>query len=235
MIILAYGFGVLDSYGYTAGGLFKPLSGLMQIKGDAPSPHPGDPLPPKFKIMNIMGQPVYFDSMVVRYTSNPENIPVYGMGMQPKALGELGAAEVKTITLTPEHPSNEPITGTATIYYRAGGWDDMTPEVLDFRIEAGAMASVASDAFSSEITLTTNPVHNGVTALNFSLKNSSQVSLKVYDALGRIVSSVFDGRLGDGPQTLAIVTRNLSNGSYFYDLSVPQLGIAKRGQFIVAQ
>jgi hypothetical protein len=233
-IILGYGFGVVDSYGYTAGALFKPLSATA-ISHDARSPYPGTPELPVFKLHNIMGVPIYFDSMVMTYTSNPENIPVYGLNMRPKALGQLDAAETKTITFTPERPSNDPITGKATIYYHSGLYSDLRPQEIDFRIEAGAMASVASNTASTDVTLYPNPVHGGSTALAFNLPSSAQVTLKVYDQLGRLISTVVDGRLTQGEQTLYIPVRNLENGAYVYDLSVPSLGISKRGEFVVAQ
>ncbi|HET9135691.1 MAG TPA: T9SS type A sorting domain-containing protein [Candidatus Kapabacteria bacterium] len=233
-IILAYGFGKVDSYGYTAGALFKPLS-ATSVSHDARSPYPGTPELPVFKLHNIMGVPIYFDSMVMSYTSNPENIPVYGLNMRPKALGQLDAAETKTITFTPERPSNDPITGKATIYYHSGLYSDLRPQEIDFRIETGAMASVASNTTSTDVTLYPNPVHGGSTALAFNLPSSAQVTLKVYDQLGRLISTVVDGRLTQGEQTLYIPVRTLENGAYVYDLSVPSLGISKRGEFVVAQ
>ncbi|HET9135760.1 MAG TPA: IgGFc-binding protein, partial [Candidatus Kapabacteria bacterium] len=71
--ILAYGFGNVDSYGYTAGGLYVPKNGIVQIKKNAAAPYPGAPQVPVFGIQNVLGVPVYLDSMTITYSSNPEN------------------------------------------------------------------------------------------------------------------------------------------------------------------
>lgn len=233
-IILAYGFGRVDSYGYTAGALFKPLS-AMSVANNPRMPYPGVPELPTFQVRNIMGVPIYLDSIVMTYTSNPENIPVYGLNMRPNALGEMAAAETKAFTFAPERASSQPIVGKASIYSHTGQYSDLRPQEIDFIIEAGAMAAVQTTTAKTDIRLYPNPVHRGNATLNFTIPSSASATLRIYDQLGRLVSTVFEGRLIQGVQALHIPVSGLQNGAYVYDLSLPGLGISNRGEFIVAQ
>jgi len=59
---------------------------------------------------------------------------------------------------------------------------------------------------------------NPATLINFSLKNSSAVSLKIFDLTGREVAVLVQGELPAGLHTYKFNALNLSSGIYFYQL-----------------
>lgn len=60
---------------------------------------------------------------------------------------------------------------------------------------------------------------NPVTNINFSLPNSSDVKLAVYDMLGQQVVLLANGKLDAGSYTIDFDASNLTSGIYFYTLS----------------
>ena len=66
-----------------------------------------------------------------------------------------------------------------------------------------------------------NPVHS-TTSIGFSTSHPGPVSLKVFDANGRLVRSLLDGVLPAGAQTVELNTVGMASGIYFYRLKTPQ-------------
>lgn len=74
-----------------------------------------------------------------------------------------------------------------------------------------------------ELTPAVNELHqnypnpfNPSTNFRFSLKKDSRVTLRVYDAAGRIVTTVIDGNLAAGIYSEPFDAKGLSSGVYFY-------------------
>jgi len=61
---------------------------------------------------------------------------------------------------------------------------------------------------------------NAATTISFTLGSQSDVSLAVYDILGRKVAQLVDGRLDTGAHRIAWNAGEMSSGLYFYRLSV---------------
>ena len=61
---------------------------------------------------------------------------------------------------------------------------------------------------------------NPTTKINFSLPVNGNVSLKVYDAIGKEVSNLVNGRLNSGSYTVDFNGSNLNSGVYFYKIVV---------------
>jgi len=57
---------------------------------------------------------------------------------------------------------------------------------------------------------------NPVTNFRFALKKDSRVTLKVYDATGRIVRTVIDGQMDAGIHSIPFDGKGLASGVYFY-------------------
>ncbi len=57
---------------------------------------------------------------------------------------------------------------------------------------------------------------NPTTTINFTLAQSSQVTLKVYNLLGQEVATLVNGRLGSGPHSVQFNASGLSSGMYLY-------------------
>ena len=64
-----------------------------------------------------------------------------------------------------------------------------------------------------------NPA-NGSTTFNYSLTNNSNVSFNVYDVMGNIVYSQNEANQSAGAHRFDMNTSNLSNGMYFYTITV---------------
>lgn len=60
---------------------------------------------------------------------------------------------------------------------------------------------------------------NPTTIISFYLPNSGNVTLKVYDILGKEVETIYDGYLDNGYHQKIFYANNLSSGVYFYKIS----------------
>jgi hypothetical protein len=50
------------------------------------------------------------------------------------------------------------------------------------------------------------------------LAQSAQVKINVYNAAGRLIETVFDGVLNEGPQMIPWAPRDASSGVYYYNV-----------------
>lgn len=60
---------------------------------------------------------------------------------------------------------------------------------------------------------------NPATTIEFSLKEKSDVSLIIYDSIGRRVEQLVDAKLSSGNHSVKFNAKNLSSGIYFYKLT----------------
>jgi hypothetical protein len=66
---------------------------------------------------------------------------------------------------------------------------------------------------------------NPTTTINYTIKGNSIVTLKVYDVLGREVSTLINGNKESGSYSVSFDGKNLSSGIYFYRLeAIPNNG-----------
>jgi hypothetical protein len=88
-----------------------------------------------------------------------------------------------------------------------------------------ATSAIASNERVNEINLLNiapNPVLN-TAAISFSLAEPGNISIRIYDAFGKLVSVVADKHFNDGQNTLHWNAGNLEAGIYFL-----QLGCARK-------
>jgi photosystem II stability/assembly factor-like uncharacterized protein len=69
---------------------------------------------------------------------------------------------------------------------------------------------------------------NPTTTINFSLPKASDVSLKVYDALGNEVMSLVSGFKNEGTHSVVLDASGLSSGMYFYKLQAGNFTATKK-------
>ena len=69
---------------------------------------------------------------------------------------------------------------------------------------------------------------NPSTKIAFSVPNAEQLTLKVYDMLGREVAVLANGLFNSGTHSVQFDASRLSSGIYFYTLQTSQLSITKR-------
>lgn len=73
---------------------------------------------------------------------------------------------------------------------------------------------------------------NPTTNIQFSLENSSEVQLKVFDVLGREVETLVNGRISQGMHTVNFDATNLSSGIYFYQLKTQSIVLTRQMMLI---
>ncbi len=72
-----------------------------------------------------------------------------------------------------------------------------------------------------------NPFNRGTT-ISFSLPAPGNIRLEIYDALGRKVSTLFDGFQAAGDIAVNWDASNLAGGTYFYKLTAPDFDISRK-------
>lgn len=72
---------------------------------------------------------------------------------------------------------------------------------------------------------------NPVTLINFHLSDAGFVTLKIFDILGREISTLINEKRNPGNYSIPFNAKNLSSGVYFYRLDVSKAGVHKTGRF----
>ncbi len=74
---------------------------------------------------------------------------------------------------------------------------------------------------------------NPSTTIEFYLPSSQLVTLTLYDALGREVMSVVEGRLHSGAHSVQLDASSLASGMYFYRLTGAQSGVQTKTMYLI--
>lgn len=69
---------------------------------------------------------------------------------------------------------------------------------------------------------------NPTTIIKFDLPQRSYVTLKIYDALGKMICEIFNGYLEAGSKEIIFEGKNLSSGIYFYELTTENFRAIKK-------
>ncbi|MDP2304288.1 MAG: T9SS type A sorting domain-containing protein [Ignavibacteria bacterium] len=105
------------------------------------------------------------------------------------------------------------------------GWANYNPNATDY------LVGVENEDISlSDFNLSQNYPNpfNPSTSISFSVPVSSEVSLKVFNVLGKEVASVVNGFFQSGRHTVSFDASQLSSGNYFYQLITPSSVITKK-------
>ncbi len=108
---------------------------------------------------------------------------------------------------------------------------DVSSSVFSLNLPAESITTYVSDFIpvSNEGDLTEAPASFGLeqnypnpfnptTNINYKIPEASQVTLKVYDLLGREVATLVNGRVSAGQHQVSFDASNLSSGIYIYEL-----------------
>jgi len=76
-----------------------------------------------------------------------------------------------------------------------------------------------------------NPFNSG-TAIRYALPDEEEVSIKMYDLLGREVATIFEGKREAGTYTIRYTPQNLSSGVYIYRLLTKDKVISRKLTYI---
>jgi len=69
---------------------------------------------------------------------------------------------------------------------------------------------------------------NPLTVISYQLPVNTLVTLKVYDILGRLVTTLVEGRQTAGTHSVTFNASNLSSGVYFYRLTAGSYVLTKK-------
>jgi hypothetical protein len=237
-IIVAYGWGNVISYGYTAGSLARHFIAIKQLPSPSHSTAPGNhfPIVPSIVVRDISNETVYFDSVQITYTDNPDDNTVRLKKDIALEIGTIYMAEEKTLELTTSKPVVNPVSGIVRIFYQTARWTDLNPVDFDFTINPQYAAGVGEDAAQNALLENyPNPSTSGMTTVHIIVPAGTYASVKIYDALGRIVRTVMQKVSQTGEEALQIGTRGLPVGDYTMELLVPERGISKHSHLIVLE
>lgn len=220
--ILAYGFGPLDSYGYTAGALVKPIKGIIPIDLSA---NPDG----KITLRNILAEQVILDSGSIRYSHNSSEIVVSLKKDIAHTIINMG--EEAEIELSASSKTSTKVSGSLRLYYHTATWTDLAS--VDFPFSIASQAEVGNNVHQpTALENFPNPAF-GKTTIRFNLPARTNASVKIYDALGRVVHVVNQSMMSQGAHEFEVNTSGLTAGSYLIELLAPEVGVSEHRSMIV--
>ncbi|MFQ5770457.1 MAG: T9SS type A sorting domain-containing protein, partial [bacterium] len=121
----------------------------------------------------------------------------------------------------------------STYYYRLSAYDFAGNESAyssEFSLMVTAVEGSDTGAIPEDYVLEQNYPNpfNPSTTINFGLKESGQVTMTIYNALGEEVLQVLNGFMEAGNHRVVIRSENLSSGLYFYKLHVNGFSAVKK-------
>ncbi|MEO6938812.1 MAG: T9SS type A sorting domain-containing protein [Candidatus Kapaibacterium sp.] len=235
--ILSYGFGSFDSYGYTAGALLKPLRGV-HLRDNGQTTQAASLLKRKSSIAlrNILGNRVYVDSVTVQLQG--DNAKFYTAKMHETYLDwdhiEMGDEAIMHIDVTP--PNDVPLKAKIRAYTHTADWNDFSSSDLEMTILPSVANAVANEAISSASFASVYPnPFGGQTTISFNLQQHADMSLKIYDDLGRLVQTLVQDELAAGPYAIKFAKTGLTEGHYTYELISNKLNLRERGSLVLSR
>jgi len=125
--------------------------------------------------------------------------------------------------------------GTNTWFMRQGDFDDgaawmyMDPTSMVTAVKQSSGNAPAEFALLGSYPNPFNPTTN----IKFQMAHSSNVTLEVYDVLGRLVSSQTLGIRTPGEHVVPFNAANLASGTYFYRLKMLTTGATLIGKMML--
>jgi hypothetical protein len=231
--VLAYGFGNVDSYGYTAGSLLVPKKGIIGDDFTFGGVPPGETPRSEIRFRSMLNEKVWLDSAVMTSISNPrytvrtkKNI---AYDISSMTAGQKLAVEVEAFP-----PPDEILFGEMTIHHHTTQWRGLRPATVPFVIFPKQAASVNDHEFAHRsVTVYPNPVigDNGFVTLR--VEAATSVKLRLYDATGREVLDMASRQISSYDETLNFPTLGLASGSYVLEVSMPELKRTERRHIII--
>ena len=232
--ILMYGLGSVISYGYAAGLLLKPLTTLQL-----------NPLPTTYggrhsneiDFHNTTNAAVYLDSAVFTPDLNADRqFRIHSQENVATDIGRLAVGEGTAIHLISEQRLVKmPVSGTLRIYSHTPQWHDILPSETPYTLYPDAVAGVSNgEQMALSISNYPNPF-SMFTTISFSLPASGDLSIVLYDELGRVVRTISSGEYSAGPYSIRFERGNLPSGFYTCQIVSDKLHIKERVEMVAAE
>lgn len=231
--ILAYGFGAVDSYGYTAGSLLVPKQGIIADDFTFAGVPPGEAPPSEMRFMSMLNEKVWLDSAVVTEISNPR-YTVRTKKSLPYDISYLTAGQKMAVELEVFPPTDEVLYGTMQVHHHTTEWRGMRPATVPFVIYPQHQASINTAEYNDRsVTVYPNPVLGDKGSVTLRVDRSTTAKIRLFDATGREVLSMPARQINSREETLSFSTRGLASGSYVLELSMPELNRIERRHIII--
>ena len=229
--ILAYGVGFANAYGYAAGQLLVPMRSIMI---EQPPQFAGSGHTNTLNFHNTAYQPAYLDSAVFI----PDNFKDAGYGIHTLEdvgldIGRIDIGGSGQIHLVSNNPLIYPVNGQVKMYAHMPSYFSVEPAVMDYTLYPDALADVSqSNTSALSVTATPNPF-SSYTTIRFSIPESiadnvCDLTITLYDELGRVVRTVAPGEVSAGPNAVTIDRLGLPNGVYTCVIASARLNIRER-------
>lgn len=130
------------------------------------------------------------------------------------------------ITLNISNISGAPKLGSSTIF----GTNNAV-FTADLSLSAGEVTSISdTDELPKALTLSQNYPNpfNPSTQIKFALPESQDVQLRVYDSMGRLVSTLVSGKMAAGSHQVSFDATRLASGVYIYQLQTGTQTLSKK-------
>jgi hypothetical protein len=227
IVVMAYGMGFIDSYGYTAASLFRPTNALRAVKQEHSSPVL-TPHKNELEIKNITDQTVFLDGAELElYGEAADKYSVRLREDMSFDIRELAPQGSVKLHFDVEPPLEEAIRGVVRVKTHTVKWTGMYDSNAEFDLYPASQAGLLAEAGDSEITLVHDPLGRSVTiAVQTDI---GKVSIKLYDALGRRIMTVADEVGVTGQKNFIIQKDQLPSGYYFVEASIDHSPSVRKG------
>jgi hypothetical protein len=229
--ILGYGVGFANAYGYAAGELLVPKRAIMI---EYPPVANGPVHTNVLSFHNTAYQPAYLDS--AEFIPDDFKDQGYGIHAEENVATDIGRMDIggqSEIHLVSNIALMNPVSGTVKIYSHLPSYFGIEPGQMHFTLYPDASATVSqSNNFDLTVTAVPNPF-SSYTTINFSIPQSivgdaCDVTITLYDELGRVVRTVASSEFSTGPYSVRIDHLGLANGVYTCMIVSERLNIHAR-------
>lgn len=232
ILLTTYGFGFVDSYGYTAGALFKPTNSIVKIHANHLTPE-NPTNANELIIRNIWKEVIFFDSVKLElYGDAGKKYKVRLKEDLRLGIRELGKGEMLALHFIVEPPLEEQITGVLRFSTHTPKWHGLDVASAELTLNPQAVASVEDDILESGVRIV-HDVSGQAASLVVNAERSTTVSAHLYDIAGRRVQTVAENALVTGSQKFVIHKGLLPSGFYFVEVSCGNSQVRK--SFTVAR
>ncbi len=233
--ILSYGLGNVISYGYTAGTLMKPLRSV-KIKDPSPLAIAPGKHTNRIDFYNTCCDPAYLDS--ARFVPDEAEDAIYGIRPAEDVAYSVGRMDIggeASLHLTCNVGLGQPISGKLKIFSHTPNFTDLEPSELYMTLYPESFAAV-SGAAATHLSLASYPNPFSLfTNIQFTLPATGDVTLTLYDEVGRVIRTIASGPFGAGPYSIRLERRDLPNGFYTCELTSAQLNIHERVPIVAGE
>lgn len=112
---------------------------------------------------------------------------------------------------------------------RPVGWNALTSE-LAFELNFDESLSIGDENELNNLNVSQNVPNpfNGETLISYNLNEASNVSLKIMDVTGKVISTINEGAQAAGTHNISVDGASLAAGTYFYTLTAGTYQVTKR-------